>query len=134
MVSCLVTRSVFDALSLGEEGPATRSCYVGVRDRPLYPRYICVDLIAHNYTAQTHRAHKMKRMDEWVKTLLDLSDQEAIEEVSRCGGSKNGMSPGVKTLVGDSLSFVAEKAAQNVRGRVNWYQFMIMKRKNRHLL
>lgn len=73
-------------------------------------------------------------MDEWVKTLLDLSDQEAIEEVSRCGGSKNGMSPGVKTLVGDSLSFVAEKAAQNVRGRVNWYQFMIMKRKNRHLL
>ena len=58
----------------------------------------------------------MKRMDEWVKTLLDPSDQEAIEEVSRCGGSKNGMSPGVKTLVGDSLSFVAEKAAaQNIR-------------------
>lgn len=59
---------------------------------------------------------KLKEMDEWAKELLDPAERDAIEEVSRCGGSKNDMSPNLQHLVGHSLSCVAEKAAaQNIR-------------------
>lgn len=62
---------------------------------------------------------KIKAMDEWVRDYLDDDQRTVIEEAKSSDGSDSST---LKSLLGNSLSFVAEKAASS---NVKWQSELV---------
>lgn len=60
---------------------------------------------------------RIQEMDEWAKGLLDAEEQSVIEEAENTSGSSD-----LRRLVGQSLNFVAEKAASS---NPNWQSELV---------
>ena len=59
-------------------------------------------------------------MDEWAKGLLDPANRDAIEEANNSGS--RSLRADLRTIAGNSLSRVAEKAASS---NINWQSELV---------
>ena len=60
---------------------------------------------------------KINEMDEWAKDLLEAEERTMIEECSASGSDTS-----IQSLIGNSLSRVAEKAASS---NINWQSELV---------